>query len=65
MYHKGSVMLHTLRTLIEDDELWFSILRGILIEFENETIDALQVINYINEKSGKIFQYSSLSILII
>ena len=55
MYHKGSVMLHTLRTLIEDDELWFSILRGILIEFENETIDALQVINYINEKSGKDF----------
>ena len=55
MYHKGSVMLHTLRTLIEDDELWFSILRGILIEFENETIDAIQVINYINEKSGKDF----------
>ncbi len=55
MYQKGSVMLHTLRTLLEDDELWFTILRGILDEFEYQTIDAKQVIDYIIKRTGKDF----------
>ena len=33
MYPKGANMLHTLRQLIEDDELWREILRGINSEF--------------------------------
>ena len=53
MYQKGSAMLHTLRTLIEDDELWFSIIRGILDEFKYKTVDAEQVMNYIMEKTDK------------
>ena len=55
MYQKASLMLHTLRTLIEDDELWFEILFDLTKHFEYQTIDGQEVIDYINERSGKDF----------
>jgi len=55
MYFKGSLMLHTLRSLIEDDKLWFEIIKGIANEFKHQTIDGQAIISYINEKSGKDF----------
>jgi len=55
MYFKGSLMLHTLRSLIEDDVLWFEIIKGIANNFKYQTIDGQAIINYINEKSGKDF----------
>ena len=55
MYFKGSLMLHTLRSLIEDDALWFEIIKGIANDFKHQTIDGQAIINYINEKSGKDF----------
>ena len=36
MYYKGSNMLHTLRQLIEDDEKWRQILRGLNSEFYHQ-----------------------------
>ena len=47
MYHKGSVMLHTLRTLIENDELWFELIKEISEKFQYETLDAQEIMNYI------------------
>ena len=55
MYFKGSLMLHTLRSLIEDDALWFEIIKGIANDFKHQTIDGQAIISYINEKSGKDF----------
>ena len=55
MYYKGSLMLHTLRSLIEDDALWFKIIKGIANDFKHKTIDGQEIINYINEKTGKDF----------
>ena len=55
MYNKGSLMLHTLRSLIEDDELWFEMIKGIANDFKHETVDGQEIINYINKKSGKDF----------
>ncbi|MAJ90328.1 MAG: peptidase M1 [Flavobacteriales bacterium] len=55
MYLKGSLMLHTLRTLINDDKAWFDILKGISSSFQYQTIDSQDIINYINDKSGKDF----------
>ena len=55
MYQKGSLMLHTLRNLLEDDELWFEMIKGIANDFKYKTVDGQEVINYINEKSGKDF----------
>ncbi|MEC7863835.1 MAG: M1 family metallopeptidase [Bacteroidota bacterium] len=55
MYFKGSLMLHTLRTLIEDDKLWFEIIMGISTDFQYQTIDSQHIIDYINEKTNKDF----------
>ena len=56
MYPKGANMLHTLRQLIEDDELWREILRGINSEFYHQVVTTKQVENYISQKSGKDLQ---------
>ena len=52
MYFKGANILHTLRQLIEDDEKWREILRGLNKEFYHQTVTTAQVENYISEKSG-------------
>ena len=55
MYFKGSLMLHTLRTLIGDDKLWFEIILGISTDFQYQTIDSQDIIDYINKKVNKDF----------
>jgi len=53
MYPKGGNMLNTIRTIIDNDEQWRAILRGLNKEFYHSTVNAEDVINYINTKSGK------------
>ncbi|WP_411767088.1 M1 family metallopeptidase [Winogradskyella sp. A3E31] len=53
MYYKGANMLHTLRQLIEDDELWRDILRGLNKEFYHETVTTQQIEDYISKKTEK------------
>lgn len=53
MYYKGSNMLHTLRQLLEDDEKWRSILRGLNKEFYHQTVTTQQIENYISKETGK------------
>ena len=52
MYYKGANILHTLRQLIEDDQKWRSILRGLNKDFYHQTVTSHQVEAYISEKSG-------------
>lgn len=52
MYHKGANMLHTLRQLLEDDEKWRSILRGLNEEFYHQTVTTQQIEDYISKRSG-------------
>jgi aminopeptidase N len=52
MYPKGGNMLHTLRQLIEDDEKWRQILRGLNETFYHQTVTTQQIENYISEQSG-------------
>jgi len=52
MYYKGANILHTLRQLIEDDEKWREILRGLNKDFYHQTISSKQLEEYISEKSG-------------
>ena len=49
MYPKGANMLHTLRQLINNDELWRDILRGLNKTFWHQTVTTKQIENYINE----------------
>ena len=52
MYYKGANTLHTLRQLIEDDEKWRSILRGLNKEFYHQNVSSKQVEDYISKESG-------------
>lgn len=52
MYYKGANMLHTLRQLIEDDEKWRQILRGLNSEFYHQTVTTKQIEDYLSENSG-------------
>ncbi|HLT50523.1 MAG TPA: M1 family metallopeptidase [Arenibacter sp.] len=52
MYYKGANMLHTLRQLLEDDEKWRSILRGLNKEFYHRTVTTQQIEDYISKRSG-------------
>ncbi|MCW5517034.1 M1 family metallopeptidase [Muriicola sp. Z0-33] len=53
MYYKGANMLHTLRQLIEDDEKWRKILRGLNKEFYHQTVSTKQIEDYLSDQTGK------------
>lgn len=55
MYQKGAVMLHMLRTLTDNDALWWSIIRGIQKDFGMQTVTTQQIEQYISRKAGKDF----------
>lgn len=50
MYQKGSNMLHTLRQIVNDDNLWRSMLRGLNEEFYHQTVTTKQIEDYMSEK---------------
>ncbi len=50
MYPKGANMLHMLRHMINDDEKWRGILRGLNQEYYHGTVNTEQIENYINER---------------
>ena len=52
MYYKGANLLHSLRQLINDDEKWRAILRGLNKDFYHQTVSSKQVEEYISKKSG-------------
>ena len=52
-YFKGANMLHTLRNVIDNDALWFGILRGIQHDFRLKQVHTQDITSYISQKSGK------------
>lgn len=52
MYYKGANLLHTLRQIINDDEKWRLILRGLNSEFYHQTVTTGDIEDYISSKSG-------------
>jgi aminopeptidase N len=53
MYYKGGNMLHTIRHVINDDEKFRSILRGLNKNFYHHVVTSKQVEDYMTQKSGK------------
>ena len=53
MYAKGANLIHNIRQIINDDEKFRQILRGLNKEFYHQTVSGRQVETYIIEKSGK------------
>jgi aminopeptidase N len=52
MYYKGGNILNTLREIVNDDEKWRKILRGINSEFYHQTVTTAQVEDYLSMETG-------------
>lgn len=52
MYYKGANMLHNIRQLVNDDEKWRQILRGLNSTFYHKTVTTQEIENYIIVQSG-------------
>ncbi len=57
MYDKGQLVLNTLRDVINKDSLWFGILKGIQKKYAYKTVDADDIISYINNATGTNYDY--------
>jgi aminopeptidase N len=53
MYAKGANMLHMIRKVINNDELFKSILRGIGKDFYHQTVNSADIEKYISQKSDR------------
>ena len=53
MYYKGAVILNMIRTIINDDGKWRSILRGLNKTFYHKTVTYDDITGYITKESGK------------
>jgi len=52
MYYKGGNMLHTIRQIVDDDEKWRGILRGLNKDFYHQVVKGSQIEEYMTSKVG-------------
>jgi aminopeptidase N len=52
MYYKGGNMLHTLRQIVNNDEKWRDILRGLNKDFYHQVVKGSQIESYLSDKTG-------------
>lgn len=56
MYYKGGNLLNMLREILNDDEKWRGVLRGLNEEFYHQTVTTQQVEGYISQAFGMDLQ---------
>jgi len=54
---KGAWVMHTLRSVINDDEIWFKILKEFMVENAKGFANTRDFFNKVNEKTGKDYWY--------
>ncbi|HVU85472.1 MAG TPA: M1 family metallopeptidase [Puia sp.] len=52
-YYKGSNMIQTIRQVIDNDDVFRAILRGLNSNFYHQTVTAKDIENYFNQVSGR------------
>ena len=52
MYYKGANMLHTLRQIVDNDEKFRSMVRGLSSTFYHQTVTTQQVEDYLSQSAG-------------
>jgi aminopeptidase N len=61
IYYKGSWMLHSIRNTINDDTVWFNLLKSVFQHFKYKTVTSEEIINYMDSGTDynvkPIFQY--------
>ena len=55
-YNKGAWVLHTLRNVIDNDDLWFSILKNFAIDNAKGHVSTETFLNYLIKATGKNYQ---------
>ena len=53
MYNKGALMLHTLRSIFDNDVKFFGVIKGIQNEFYHQTVTTEQIENSFSKAYGK------------
>jgi len=52
MYFKGALFINTLRSVVNDDEKWWMLLRGFYQRFKYQTIMTEDIVAYFNHQTG-------------
>lgn len=52
-YNKGSWMLHTLRSVIDDDALFFNMIKAFFYRYKNSVCCTEDFVNFVNGQTGK------------
>jgi len=55
-YNKGAWILHTLRSVLDDDAMFFGILKGFQREFGSQIVCTEDLVEYINNVTGQDFK---------
>lgn len=53
MYYKGANFLNTLRSIVDNDEKWWGILKDFSLTFRHQIIETPTVIEFFQRKTGK------------
>jgi aminopeptidase N len=51
IYYKGSWMLHTLRSVIDNDTLWFGMLRDFSLTYKKKPVTTKQIVAFFSRRS--------------
>jgi hypothetical protein len=57
MYSKGSLMLHTFRSILDNDSLWIDLLHDIQKRFRYQVLSAEELIAFINQRTKSDYTY--------
>jgi hypothetical protein len=57
MYGKGALILNTMRHVINNDSLWFAVLKGIQSTFKYKIATTEDIVGYINQKTKTNYTY--------
>jgi aminopeptidase N len=52
-YFKGALFLNTLRSVVDDDKRWWTLLRGLHDRFKHKNIMTEDIVQYFNQETGK------------
>jgi aminopeptidase N len=53
MYFKGALFLHTLRSVVDDDERWWKLLRDLFQQFKYQNIMTEDLVQFFNARLGR------------
>jgi aminopeptidase N len=53
MYFKGALFLHTLRSVVDDDQKWFSLIHDVFQHFKYQNILTEDLVRFVNAELGR------------